>query len=75
MAKQATVKKATATKEVVATPDIAKENVKGLDTKSSLIRFYLSKGYAIKDIAKHMNIKYQHVRNVSVTQLKKDIKK
>lgn len=55
--------------------DIAKEDVSTLTTKSSKIRFYLAKGYSVSVIAKHMGILYQHVRNVSVTQLKKDMKK
>ena len=54
---------------------IAAEDVTAYTTKSAKIRFYLSKGYARKEIANHLGIKYQHVRNVEVTLLKKDIKK
>lgn len=59
----------------VDTKDIAKVDVSAYPTKSAKIRFYLSKGFERKVIAQHLDIKYQHVRNVEVTLLKKDIKK
>lgn len=59
----------------VNTKDIARENVSKLEGKSAKIRFYLSKGYGRNVIAKHLGIRYQHVRNVEVTLLKRDIKK
>lgn len=40
-------------------------------TKSARIRFLNSLGYSRADIARHMNIRYQHVRNVLITPLKK----
>lgn len=41
----------------------------GYDTKSSRIRFLNSKGFTRSQIAGRLNIRYQHVRNVLVTQL------
>lgn len=55
--------------------DITKEDLTSYTTKSSKIRFLLSKNYGRKDIAVLLGIRYQHVRNVEVTLLKKDIKK
>lgn len=68
---------ATATKEkkVFDVSSIAKEDVSHLSGKSAKIRHYLSKGYARNVIAAHLGIRYQHVRNVEVTLLKKDLKK
>ena len=40
-------------------------------TKSAIIRYLHSKNFAVKDIAKHMNTKYQHVRNVLTNELKR----
>lgn len=40
-------------------------------TKSAAIRYLVNQGFAIKDIAKHLDIKYQHVRNVATSQLKR----
>jgi DNA-binding NarL/FixJ family response regulator len=40
-------------------------------TKSAAIRFLVSKGFATKDIAKHLDIRYQMVRNVKTNQLKR----
>lgn len=63
------------TKEVLPeVKDISKEDVSGLVGKSAQIRFYISKGYSRSVIAEHMGIRYQHVRNVEVTLLKKDMK-
>ena len=61
--------------EVVVIEGIANEDVSQLQGKSSKIRFYLSKGYKRAEIANHLGIRYQHVRNVEVTLLKKDITK
>lgn len=49
---------------------------KGFTTKSSQIRFLISEGYSVLQIYKHLKqhypkLIYQHVRNVSVTQLKR----
>jgi hypothetical protein len=40
-------------------------------TKSATIRYLISQGHAVKDIAKHLNIRYQQVRNVSMNELKR----
>lgn len=42
-------------------------------TKSNVIRHLSSEGYKRADIAKMMNIRYQHVRNVLVQPLKKTV--
>lgn len=41
------------------------------ETKSAAIRYLISRGYAVKVIAKHLGIKYQHVRNVATNKLKR----
>jgi hypothetical protein len=40
-------------------------------TKSAAVRFLINQGFVVKDIAKHLNMRYQHVRNVSQTELKR----
>ena len=42
-----------------------------LKTKSAMVRKLHSEGYDRSQIAKFMNIRYQHVRNILVTPLKK----
>lgn len=49
---------------------------KGFNTKSSQIRFLISESNSVLQIFKHLKeyyptLIYQHVRNVSVTQLKR----
>jgi hypothetical protein len=44
---------------------------KNFKTKSAAIRYLVSKGHAVKDIAALLSVKYQHVRNVKVTHLKR----
>ena len=44
------------------------------ETKSSAIRALTSEGWTRREIADRLEIRYQHVRNVQVTLLKKDIK-
>lgn len=73
---KAVAKKAKATKATkVVAQGIASEDVSSLKGKSAMIRFYLAKGYERKEIANHLGIRYQHVRNVEVTLLKRDITK
>ncbi len=43
--------------------------VKGLETTSSKIRALHAKGYKRADIARFLEKRYQHVRNVLVTPL------
>lgn len=66
-------KKVKAPKQVAQ--GIANEDVSSLNGKSAMVRFYLAKGYSRKEIAAHLSIRYQHVRNVEVTLLKRDITK
>jgi len=40
-------------------------------TKSACIRYLINQNFAVKDIAKHMGVKYQHVRNVATSPLKR----
>jgi DNA-binding NarL/FixJ family response regulator len=44
---------------------------KNFKTKSAAIRYLINKGHSVKDIAALLNVKYQHVRNVKVTHLKR----
>lgn len=70
------VKKVTEVAEVVEVID-ARYDVSELSTlagKSSKIRYLTSKGLTRSEISKLLNIRYQHVRNVQVTLLKKDMK-
>lgn len=46
----------------------------GVKSKSQVIRYLNSLGYSRAAIAKFLNIKYQHVRNVLVAPLKRQIK-
>lgn len=50
------------------TPEWLKEQ---FSTKSAAVRYLINQGFEVKDIAKHLNMKYQHVRNVSLTPLKR----
>lgn len=63
---------ATTTKKIA--PKLAKDIQTELDslaTTAAKIRFLDSKGYARGDIGRILNIKYQWVRNVLLTPLKK----
>jgi len=40
-------------------------------TKSAAVRYLTNQGFEVKDIAKHLDLRYQHVRNVSLTPLKR----
>ena len=46
-------------------------NLAGLTTKSSQIRFLASEGMSRGDISRLLEIRYQHVRNVLITPIKK----
>jgi hypothetical protein len=41
------------------------------NTKSAVIRYLHHKGHPVKLIAKHLGIRYQHVRNVLTVELKR----
>ena len=45
--------------------------LKKFETKSAAIRFLNSEGLSRSEIAKILEIRYQHVRNVLITPLKK----
>ena len=47
--------------------------LEALPTTSAKVRYLTSKGVSRSEIAKTLNIRYQHVRNVQVTLLKKDM--
>ncbi len=63
------------TKEVKVNTVLRDEDIDKLmdehATKSSLIRYLASRGHKTADIAKAMNIRYQHVRNVLVKDAEK----
>lgn len=40
-------------------------------TKSAVIRYLVSQGHPIKSIARHLGMRYQHVRNVAKSELKR----
>lgn len=40
-------------------------------TKSAAVRYLINQGKEVKDICKHLGMKYQHVRNVANTPLKR----
>jgi hypothetical protein len=46
-------------------------DTKGLKNKSQIIRYLDAEGYSRSAIALFLNVRYQHVRNVLVTPLKK----
>ncbi len=52
------------------TPDVDKI-LKPMETKSAKIRYLTSEGWSRTEIAKKLGIRYQHVRNVQMTPLKK----
>lgn len=40
-------------------------------TKSAIIRYLVNQKFTVKDIAKHLGMRYQHVRNVATSNLKR----
>lgn len=64
--------KKTAVKKSTTNPFDA--TVKGLPTKSAKIRALNAKGASRSEIANYLGIRYQHVRNVLVTPLKRPVK-
>ena len=40
-------------------------------TKSAIIRYLVSQDHPIKSIARHLGMRYQHVRNVAKSELKR----
>lgn len=41
------------------------------ESKSAMVRFLTHEGFEVKRIAKHLDMRYQHVRNVATTPLKR----
>jgi hypothetical protein len=62
--------KKVATKEVQPTASFEYDPSK-FKTKSEAIRFFAAQGHSRADIARTMNILYQHVRNVLTQPVKK----
>lgn len=56
--------------EVKTLTGTQKTEFDNLPTKSAKIRYLNAKGWKRGDIAKHMGIRYQHVRNVLVMPVK-----
>lgn len=56
--------------DVVVTNDVD-TTLETLPTKSAKIRYLLGKGMTRGAVAKQLNIRYQHVRNVEITPIKK----
>lgn len=46
---------------------------KKLGTKSAMIRYLLADGNTRGQVSKILNIRYQHVRNVEITPIKKAV--
>ena len=40
-------------------------------TKSAIIRYLINQGFEVKSISRHLGIRYQHVRNVAKSTLKR----
>lgn len=57
--------------EAKTLPSLESLSEQGLKTKSSIIRYLDSEGFKRSEIANHLNIRYQHVRNVLTQPLKK----
>lgn len=58
-------------KEATVTEVKVDDEWMSLSTKSSQIRYLAAQGKTTSEISKMMNIRYQHVRNVLITPLKK----
>ena len=65
-------------KEMHGQADIPQNGMPTLDwikeqfqTKSAAVRYLVNQGFEVKDIAKHLGMRYQHVRNVSLQTLKR----
>ena len=61
--------------EQVVNKQYDENELEALPTTSAKVRYLTSKNVSRSDIAKLLNIRYQHVRNVQVTLLKKDMVK
>ena len=57
--------------EIAAASNALPEHIAALPTTSAKIRAMAAEGYSRGAIAKKLDIRYQHVRNVLITELKK----
>lgn len=55
-------------------PSIEEMSEQGYKNKSAQIRYLDSLNFDRSSISKHLNIRYQHVRNVLITPLKRVVK-
>ena len=60
-------------KVVESNENVVEETLKTLTTTSAKIRYLTSQNYTRSKIAKMLNIRYQHVRNVQLQPLKKSV--
>ena len=66
--------KQSAKKVVTTETKYDNKELNALPGKSSKVRYLTAKGLTRSEIANLLGIRYQHVRNVQVTLLKKDMK-
>lgn len=59
------------TSKVEVSMDTVENLMKEHKTKSGVVRYLTAQGHTRAAIAKHLGIRYQHVRNILVTPLKK----
>lgn len=59
------------TTKTTKTQDQLTKDLEALPTKSAKIRYLSEKGWSRGQIAKHLGIRYQHVRNVLITPVAK----
>jgi len=71
MSKSITTSTTTPSTSTPTITSIEELNKLGHVTKSSQIRYLHSLGHSRSSIATHLNIRYQHVRNVLITPIKK----
>lgn len=50
---------------------LQRDRIDEMNIISDRIRYLISEGYAVKEISYLLNLKYQHVRNVATTTLKR----
>lgn len=57
--------------QAVQMPTVEQLEQQGFKTKAARVRYLLSQGFEVNQIAKGLNMLYQHVYNVKSTPLKK----
>ena len=53
---------------------VERKKLDSLESKSMKIRYLAYKNFSRSEIAKILNLRYQHVRNVLITPIKKEVK-